>query len=71
MKDFVPQDLRSHVVCKFTCVGCNATCIDKTVRYISTRVREHFVSDRSSHEYKHLATSKTSPDSVQLNVSKS
>lgn len=34
---------------KFTCAGCNASYIGETARHISTRVREHLVSDKASH----------------------
>ena len=65
MKGFVPQGLRSHEVYKFTCAGCNASYIGETTRHVSTRVREHLVSDKASRVYncKHLASSKACRDS--------
>ena len=33
VKDPVPKSLKSCVVYKFTCPGCNACCIDETNRY--------------------------------------
>jgi len=38
VKDPVPLDLRSRVVYKFTCAGCNACYIGETSRHLSTRV---------------------------------
>ena len=33
--------LRSRVVYKFACAGCNACYVGKTVSHFSTRVKEH------------------------------
>ena len=65
MNVFVPQGLRSHVVYKFTCAGCNASYIGKTTRHtwISSRVCEHLVSEKASHVYNHLASSNPCLDS--------
>ena len=49
VKDSVPQGLRSRVVYKFSCAGCNASYIGETTRHLCTRVREHLLSDKSSH----------------------
>ena len=57
VKDPVPVGLRSRVVYKFACAGCNACYVDETTRHFSTRVREHLVSDRASHIFKHLQNS--------------
>ena len=57
VKDFVPRELRSRVVYKFTCACCNACYIGETGRHFSTRVREHLSSDKSSHIFKHLLSS--------------
>ena len=54
VKDPVPDGLRSRVVYKFVCAGCNACYVGETCRHFSTRVREHLVSDRASHIFKHL-----------------
>ena len=51
------SDLRSHVVYKFSCAGCNARYIGETRRHLSTRVREHLSRDRNSHIYQHLQQS--------------
>ena len=42
---------------KFACAGCNACYVGETTRHFSTRVREHLVSDRASHIFKHLQNS--------------
>ena len=57
VKDPVPGGLRSRVVCKFACAGCNACHVDETTRHFSTHVREHLVSDKASHIFKHLQNS--------------
>ena len=57
VKDPVPDGLRSRVVYKFVCAGCNACYAGETCRHFSTRVREHLVSDRASHIFKHLKDS--------------
>ena len=57
VKDPVPLDLRSRIVFKFLCAGCNACYIGETSRHLPTRVREHLSRDRNSHVYKHLQPS--------------
>ena len=57
VKDPVPGGLRSRVVYKFACAGCNACYVGETTRHFSTRVRENLVSDRASHIFKHLENS--------------
>ena len=59
VKDSCPDGLRSRVVYKFSCAGCNACYIGETRRHFSTRVREHLSSDRNSHIYKHLHSSQS------------
>ena len=54
VKDPVPDGLRSRVVYKFVRAGCNACYVGETCRHFSTRVREHLVSDRASHIFRHL-----------------
>ena len=48
------MDLKSNVIYKFCCAGCNACHIGETTRHISTRIQEHLRSDKQSHIYKHL-----------------
>ena len=54
VKDPVPDGLRSHVVQKFVRAGCNACYIGETCQQFSTCAREHLVSDRASHFFRHL-----------------
>ena len=49
VKGPIPGGLRSRVVYKFACAGCNACYVGETTRNFSTRVREHLVSDKASH----------------------
>ena len=63
VKDSGPQSLRSRVVYKFSCAGCNASYIGETTRHICARVREHLLSDKSSHVYRHLQSSRACHDS--------
>ena len=46
-KDLIPSGLRSRVVYKFSCVGCNACYIGETSRHLSTRMIEHLTVIRS------------------------
>ena len=57
VKDPIPGGLRSRVVSKFVSVGCKTCYVGKTTRHFSTRVREHLVSDKASHIFKHLQNS--------------
>ncbi len=63
VKDSVPQGLRSRVVYKFSCTGCNASYIGETTCHICARVCEHLLSDKSSHVYRHLQSSRACHDS--------
>ena len=63
VKDSVPQGLRSRVVYSFSCAGCNTSYIGETTRLLCTRVREHFLSDKSSYVYRHLQSSRAGHDS--------
>ena len=56
-KDPIPKSLRSRVVYKFCCAGCNSVYVGETCRHFSTRVREHISRDKNSHIYKHLLSS--------------
>ena len=53
-KDKVPYGLKSYVVYKFLCAGCNASYVGETYRHISTRTHEHLETDKSSNIYQHL-----------------
>lgn len=56
-KDPIPRSLKSLVVYKFSCSGCNASYIGETTRHFSTRVKEHLSRDKNSHIFKHLSES--------------
>jgi len=53
-KDSLPKSHKSFVVYKFSCAGCNSSYIGETQRHLSTRIKEHLSSDKSSHIFKHL-----------------
>ena len=53
-KDPLPFHLKSRVVYKFQCAGCNACYIGETTRHIITRIEEHLKKDKKSHIYKHV-----------------
>ena len=53
-KDRTPDALKSLVVYQFTCAGCNSRYIGETSRHFSTRIKEHTMSDKNSHVFKHF-----------------
>ena len=54
LKDRVPFELQSFVVYKFVCNGCSAMYIGMTCSHLSTRIKQHLVTDKRSHIFKHL-----------------
>ena len=48
-KDRLPNALRSFVVYKFSCAGCQSCYIGKTRVHLATRTKEHLVTDKKSH----------------------
>ena len=52
----MPKYLRSFVVYRFTCLGCNASYIGETTQHLTTRIEEHLETDSKSHIFKHLST---------------
>ena len=58
VKGSVPKYLRSFVVYRFTCLGCNASYIGETIRHLTTRTKEHLETDSKSHIFKHLDTNR-------------
>jgi len=56
-KDPIPNALKSFVVYQFTCAGCKSRYIGETTRHFSTRIKEHTLTDRNSHVFKHLNNS--------------
>ena len=53
-KNKVPFGLKSYVVNKFLCAGCNASYVSETYRHISTRTHEHLETDESFNIYRRL-----------------
>ena len=53
-KDKIPFALKSGVVYKFVCGGCRAAYIGETRRHLTTRIKEHLRSNKSSHVFIHL-----------------
>ena len=53
-KDKVPYGLKSYVIYKFLCAGCNASYVGETYRHISTRTHEHLGTDKGSNIYRYL-----------------
>ena len=53
-KDCLPNVLKSFVVYKFVCAGCQSVYIGKTKRHLSTIINEHLVTHKKSHIFKHL-----------------
>ena len=49
-KDRVNRALRSKVVYKFTCGGCNASYIGKTMQHLSVRASEHIGISALTHK---------------------
>ena len=47
VKDLIPRGLRSRVVYRFSCAGCNA-CYGLTNRHFATGIREHLSPDKNS-----------------------
>ena len=54
VKGSVPKYLRSFVVYRFTCPGCNASYIGETTHHLTTRIKEHL----ETHIFKHLNTNR-------------
>ena len=54
-KDRIPDALKSMVVYQFICAGCNSCYIGETSRHFSTRIKEHTVSDKNCHIFKHFS----------------
>ena len=53
-KDCLPVALKSFVVYKFTCAGCQSCYIGETKRHLPTRIKEHLQTDKKSHILQHL-----------------
>ena len=58
VKESVPKYLRSFVVYRFTCPGCNASSIGETTCDLTTKIIEHLETKSKSHIFKHLGTNR-------------
>ena len=58
VKELVPKYLRSFVIYRFTCPGCDASYIGETTHHLITRIKEHLETDLKSHIFKHLYTNR-------------
>ena len=59
VRDPIPKFLKSFVVYKFVCPGCNVCYISETTRHLSARIKEHLETDKKSHIFPHLANNET------------
>ena len=53
----MPVPFRSNVLNKFICAQCTSVYVGETSRHLSTRVREHLSTDKTSNIFKHLMSS--------------
>ena len=53
-KDPIPDDLKSFLVYKFSCVSCSSIYIGETRRHFKTRIEEHIKKDNAFHNFKHF-----------------
>ena len=58
-KDPIPDDLKSFLVCKFTCASCSSSYIGETCRHFKTRIEEYIKKDNKSHIFKYLHSTAT------------
>ena len=58
-KEPIPRSLKSFVVYKFVCPGCNACYIGETIRHLSTRINEDLETDKKSHIFEHFINNET------------
>ena len=57
--DPIPNPLKSFVLYKFVCPGCNTCYIDEAARDLSTTIKENLETDKKSHIFAHLVNDKT------------
>ena len=57
VEDALPKTLRSHVVYKFLCAGCNACYVGEINWHLAAPIREHLFTDKNSHIFQHLEIS--------------
>ena len=52
--DTIPNDLKSFLVCTYTCASCSSSYVGKTCHHFKTRIEEHIKKENKSHIFKHL-----------------
>ena len=62
-KDPIPNDLKSFLVCKFTCASCSSSYIGKTCCHFKNRIGEDIKKNNKSHIFEHLHSTTTWSDS--------
>ena len=58
-KDCLLSDLKSFVVYKLVCPGCQSCDIGETKRNLPTWINEHLATDKKAHIFKHLIENST------------
>ena len=58
-KDCLPSALKSFVVYKFVCAGCQSCYIGETKCHLPARINEHLVTDKRPYIFKHLLENST------------
>ena len=53
-QDPTPDDLKSFLVCKYTCAICSSSYIGEACRHFKTRIEKLIKKDNMSHVFKHL-----------------
>ena len=59
LKELIPKSLKSFVLYKFVCPGCNACYIGETTPHLSTMIKEHLEMDKKSHIFPHFLNNET------------
>ena len=59
VKDTISKFLKSFLVDKFVCPGCNACYIGETTPHLSTRIEEHLETDKRTHIFARLVNNET------------
>ena len=59
LKEPIPKSLKSFVVYKFVCPGCNACYIGEITCHLSAMTKERFETDEKSHIFAHLVNNDT------------
>ena len=68
LKDHVPKSMKSYVIFNIPGAMCCACYICETTRHFSTIITETLCTDKASHVYKHLQTSKQCKDQTKYQL---